>query len=256
MRRAYAVTTRSRRVALVLLAAAGLPVAAASAQTTIDFSGLGHGKQVTTQYAGLGLTVAANNFSKPFDMAITFDTTRTGTADPDLEDPWERGNIASNAILGNVLIIAENNRDANNDGFIDSPDDEGNRPAGEFIFTYFSAITSFGFDILDIEGTAQENGSIRFISGSTTLKTVTFAELVNPLSPFYDSTIVFGDESANRIRPFTTASLGVGPFDKIVIRLGGSGAVDNLTWTPTIIPAPGVAGLLAVAGLAATRRRR
>lgn len=227
-------------------------VGTAASATTVTFDGLGHGAVVTNQYAGLGLNIAADNFNKSFDLAITFDTTRTGTADPDLEDPWERGNIASGEILNEILIIAENNRDQNNDGFIDNPDDEAGNPAGKFILSFATPQTSFGFDILDIEGTARENGSVSFFSGASLLRTVGFAEIVTIGSAFYDSSVVFGDESANRIQPFTTANLGTSAFDRVEIRLGGSGGINNVTF----IPSPGSGALLVSAALLGARRRR
>lgn len=236
------------RKVIAILACAG----ATASATTVTFDGLGHGAIVSSQYAGLGLTIAAENFNKSFDLAISFNTTLTGTADPDLEDPWERGNIASGEILNEILIIAENNRDTNNDGFIDSPDDEAGNPAGKFILSFATPQTSFGFDILDIEGTARENGSVSFFLGGTLLRSVGFEEIVTIGSAFYDSSVVFGDESANRIQPFTTANLGTSAFDRVEIRLGGSGGINNVTF----IPAPGSAALLVSASLLAARRRR
>ena len=53
-----------------------------------------------------------------------------------------------NGVLGNLLIIAENDIDGNGDGFIDNPDDAGVRPAGALFFDFNSPLTSFGIDIL------------------------------------------------------------------------------------------------------------
>lgn len=239
-----------RMSSVFALVAVGAAMPASAAMVT--FSGLAHGEVVNNQYVGLGLTIAVDNFNRSFDLGVAFDTTLTNTADPDLEDPWERGNIAANEILGNVLIIAENNTDSNNDGILDNPDDEAGRPAGEFVLTFATAQTSLGFDILDIEGTAQENGYVEFYSGATSLRRITFNMLVTNDNPFFDASIDFGDESANRIQPFTSAAMGIGAFDRVVIRLGGSGAIDNLNY----IPSPGAATLAGFGALALLRRRR
>ena len=232
----------------LLASAAALPASGAM----ITFSGLQHGEIVTNQFVSDGLTISVDNFNRSFDLGIIFDTTRTNTADPDLEDPWEMGNIATDEILGNVLILAENNVDANNNGLIDTPDDEANRPAGEFYLDFATPQTALGFDILDIEGTAQENGYVEFFAGGISLRRITFNMLVTNNNPFFDASIEFGDESANRIQPFTTAALGIGAFDRAVIRLGGSGAIDNINY----VPAPGFVSLAGAASLALARRRR
>src|SRR5687768_17784945 len=54
-------------------------------------------------------------------------------------------------------------------GFIDSPDDEGNRPAGDLIFQYNRVIDRFGFDIIDVEGVMDENGRISFFRNNVLL---------------------------------------------------------------------------------------
>ncbi len=234
--------------ALALLSFAG----SAFGTVVITFEGQQHGRIVSNQFAAQGLTmITADNPNRSFDYAAIFDTTRTGTADPDLEDPWDGGNLASTTILRNVLIIAENNT-GDGDGVLNNPDDEGSRPAGSITFQFASPLTYFGFDIIDLEGVIQESSRLTFFSGATNLGTVNFSQFVtNNGNPFYDSTIVFGDNSANRIQPINMADLGAGSFDRVVLRLGGSGAIDNL-----VIPAPSVGAMAIVGALLASRRRR
>jgi hypothetical protein len=236
-----------------LLAAAGVSFActAGASAAIVTFEGQVHGRILSNQFASQGLTsVAANNLHTSFDLAAIFDTTRTGTADPDLEDPWDGGNIAANTLLGNVVIIAENNIGAG-DGVLDNPDDEGRRPAGSLAFQFAVALPFFGFDVVDIEGVIQEASNVQFFSGGSLVGTVNFASFVTNNNPYYDPTVVFGDNHANRIQPITAASLGVAGFDRVVINLGGSGAIDNL-----VIPSPSTAILAVGAGLFASRRRR
>ena len=205
----------------------------------LTFSGLSHGEIVTTQLLP-AVTISAVNPNRSHDLAIIFDSLETGTADPDLEGPpWLGGNLAPGTVLGNMLIIAENDVDVSPaDGLIDSPDDEGNRPAGSLIFDFSGPITFFGFDIIDVEGVLQEGSSIDFFSGGGFVGNVNFSEFVTP-GPLFDPTITFGNNTANRIMTMTTSSLGHGPWDKVVINLGGSAAIDNI-----VVPEPASVCLL------------
>ena len=242
----------------MVVAAGGLLAAAGSAQAVlIDFNTLAHGEIVTNQFAGQGLNISAVNFSKPFDLAIIFDANENGTADPDLEGPpWAGGNLAisdTEVDLMKMLIIAENNIGAG-DGIVDDPDDEGGRPAGDLIFEFDQRQTHFGFDIVDLEGVMVETGSVEFFANNASVGAIAFSEFINNASIFYDSSVVFGNNHANRIAPIDIADVNAvaGAFDKVVIHMGGSGAVDNVYFVPT----PGSAAVLGLAGLAAMRRRR
>lgn len=237
----------------VFTAAVLVLAGSAGAQATIiTFEGQPHGQILSNQFASLGLTsITANNPHRSFDLAAIFDTTRTGTADPDLEDPWDGGNIPANRILRNAVIIAENNVGAG-DGILDNPDDEGNRPAGSLSFQFSRPLVFFGFDVIDIEGVILEASSLSFFLGGTNVGNVSFTQFVtNDGNPYYDPTVVFGNNSANSIRPITAASLGASGFDRVVLNLGGSGAIDNL-----VIPAPSVGVFAALGGVLAVRRRR
>jgi len=230
------------RIAASLVISAVLCLGANTAlAAVIDFNSLVHGEIVTTQFAPT-VTISAVNPNRPHDLAIIFDSQETGTADPDLEGPpWAGGNLAPGTVLGNLLIIAENDVDANNDDLIDNPDDEGARPAGSLIFEFGQAIGVFGFDIVDIEGSIQEASTIEFFSGNTLLTTVSFADFVTA-GPLFDPTVVFGNNTANRIIPLVDQQLGIVPFDKVILNLGGSSAIDNL-----IVPEPSTFFLGAIA---------
>ena len=81
-----------------------------------------------------------------------FDTTTSGTSDPDLEDPWSGGNLASTTILENILIIQENSIGCGDD-ICDVPDNEEGPPAGSFEIVFGNAVSSIGFDLIDIDDT-------------------------------------------------------------------------------------------------------
>ncbi len=231
-----------RTAALVGLAGAS---SLAGAQT-LDFSGLVHGEIVNSQFAGAGVTISAVNPNRSFDLAVAFDTTMTGTSDPDLEDPFETGNIDGSTFLGNVLILQENDTGIG-DGIADDPDDEGSRPAGQLIFDFDTTIQSLGFDLVDLEGAVSETSSIEFFLGGSSVLSIDFSEF--EAGGAFDMGAVYGNNFLNRIDPITVS----GGFDRAVISLGGSAAVDNVSFA---VPAPGAAALLGLGGLVAAGRRR
>jgi hypothetical protein len=108
----------------------------------IDFDSLQHGEIANAQFAGV--SISADNVGGGPDLAIIFDSRERSTEDTDLEGPggvpdktWSGGNLPNATVLGNMLIIAENDKDTDPaDGFIDKPDDEGSRPAGSIYFDF------------------------------------------------------------------------------------------------------------------------
>ncbi|MEE8474748.1 MAG: hypothetical protein V3T01_05315, partial [Myxococcota bacterium] len=159
-----------RRFSLAGFAMLAFVFSAASADAAmIDFDSLQHGEIVDTDFVmSFGVEISAENVGGGPDLAVGFDTTETGTRDPDLEaDPfWSGGNIQYEA-LGIILIIQENDFGCGDD-ICDYPDDEGSRPAGQFIFDFEALgvpISEFGFDLIDVEGVGshQENGAVVFL---------------------------------------------------------------------------------------------
>lgn len=248
------------RDVIAVAAFAALPgVCAASVTTQFTFDSLVHGEILDGQFEP-ALSVTGVNPNRPFDLIAGFDTTLTGTADPDLEGPppgaWDGGNLAPTEILNRVLIIAENNTGAG-DGILDNPDDEASRPnAGTISLQFGGTVDSFGFDVIDIEGALVEQSSLDFYAFGVLVTTVSFADFVDNSSSFFQTGVDFGDNHANRISPLTALQLG-GTFDRVDINFGGSAAIDNVIVTSDFpIPAPTTAAALGVAGMLAGRRRR
>ena len=234
---------------------------------TQTFNDLSHGQIVDNEFSnGInGFTVSGANIGGGPDLIVAFDTFEQNTADPDLEDPFNLGNANTSEIFRDLqdpnisgssisrffdaLIIQENGQeDPNNKGFIDAnPDDEGTRPAGTIQLEFESPISRFGFDLLDVENVGEEFNLV-FSNGDEVLATVPFEEFVTDDETtsglFFDDTIEFGNNSANRIVPITSSRLRaftgddtIESFDQIAINLGGSGAVDNIRFE-TFVPEP------------------
>ncbi len=257
------------------LFAATLTGTAHAERVEIDFEAYQHGELLSDLEDGVSLSVR-NTGGGP-DLGVAFDTTRRRTRDRDLEGPngrngrWDRGNIDSREVLGNVLIIQENSVGIG-DGIADLPDDEGSRPAGTITFSFDGPIDNFGFDLIDVEGRC-ETGRGFFLglySQSQLVANVSFEWLARRhasdalLQQIYDDQVanegkvVFGDNSANRISAISARNFGLQGFDQIVLGLGGSGAIDNLVYDKLpVVPTPAAVGpgLLLLVGLIGRRRR-
>ena len=267
------------KLALASFTTAALALAVAGPATAgnvevLDLAGFSHGDIASGQNIN-GVTIAADNFHNDLDLAVVFDTGARRTADRDLEGVKTNGNgsfsggnlAAGGEYVGNVIIIQEQNSNTeiiNNGTAVNIADDEGRRPAGDLFFSFDDAITSFGFDLIDVEGTpefTQGSGFFATFTSMSTTVSVAFRDLIDPASAFYDSTVAFGDNSANRIEPITAAELGLESFDNVTINLGGSGGVGNINYEsaagPVAAPTPSaaIAGL-GLMGLLGARRRR
>lgn len=209
-----------------------------SSAIVLDFNDLQTGEIVTNQYEQLGVSISATNMGWGPDIAIVFDSQNPTGGDSDLASPWSGGNLESQTNLEKILIIAENDIDSDNDGMIDVPDDEGNRPAGSIYFDFDSTMCSIGFDLIDVEGPSEYGNDSGFVAtffmDDKVLAKVGFEEFVNSNSIFYDSSVKFGNNKANHISPITVENLSefsgkqVLVFDRVEINLGGSSAIDNI----------------------------
>ncbi len=244
-------STTMRALSVCALAVAA-GTAGADTIETIDFGGLVHGEIVSTQLQGShGVTIDARNYSRSFDLAVAFDTHRTGTRDDDLEDPWSMGNLVGHTNLGNALILQENNYGIG-DGVADRPDDEGSRPAGWIRFSFDEVKTGIGFDILDLESATAEASSLKLYLDGSLVASIDFMDFVDAGADLYDPTVVYGNNSANRIGIISADDLGIEGFDTAKFKLGGSMAIDTIK----TVPAPGTFALLGLGGACVARRRR
>lgn len=223
------------------------------------------------------LTANADNFHSTTDLLVAFDTRLTGTRDSDLQGPngsggsWSNGNLkGSSADVGTILIIQEINNSFK--GYTDAsktavtaPDDEGRRSggtqpgAGEITFNFDRGVDSFGFTLIDVEETGEfnkETGFFALFEGGGKTTKVSFADLIDSGSIFYDPTVKFGDNSANRIDALTAAELGLDKIERATINLGGSGGVGELNVTGVPSPTAAIAGLAVIGALLGRRGNR
>lgn len=231
------------------LVACGLPASA----ITIDFNAFEVGSQPTD--LGGGVTLSAINAS---DASLSFPVIYDFDGNPELSFGGQQapflggGNVDPGADLGNGVAIL-------------GPDParilEGRRPAGQLVFDFSQPLSAFGFTVVDVEGPEEfptEPGFfVAFASLGEEVLRVDFADFVTPGSAFFDESISFGNNSANRIGPIDAVLAGVASFDQVTIALGGSAVVDDVVAEPSVIPSPAAAGLglVALGGLAARRRR-
>ncbi|MDT7043602.1 PEP-CTERM sorting domain-containing protein [Candidatus Nitronereus thalassa] len=239
---------------------------------TLDFESLLHGDVVRNQFASSGVTVSVSNPNESndmFDLGVIFNAdplAHPGISDDDLQGPnWSTGNLSTNTVLGNILIIQENlnNRPLGSDYETDSSgqvvkitdplkvDDEGRRPAGSIFFDFTSNITNFGFDLVDIEQVSADLGAVRFFSDSSSVTPILDIDLNTLLTA---NSAVVGNNSINRIAPIDLT--GLGAIRRAEVKFGGSGGLDNVT--ADAVPEPSTVLLMGsgLAGLAWWRWRR
>ncbi|MBX2850336.1 MAG: hypothetical protein KTR15_01160 [Phycisphaeraceae bacterium] len=239
----------------------------------IDLSSYDHGAIVDGMNLN-GVTVSGDNFHNNADHVVVFDTTKTGTRDSDLQGAngnggeWKRGNLKGTGnVIGNILILQE--LDHNFAGYTDGsqtavqrPDDEGRRSggtspgAGELYFSFDKPVDSFGFTLIDVEKTGEFNNETGFFAtfyGGGQSTKVSFADLIDKDSVFYDPTIKFGNNSANRVAALKAPQLGMNKIERVTINLGGSGGVGDVRVTGVPTPTAAIAGL-AVMGVLLGRR--
>jgi hypothetical protein len=220
-------------------------ISAPASALTINFEEFSHGQIIRDSQ---GVEIRTTNLGGGPDMGVSFDTNVLGTADPDLqfhssgihggENGWKGGNIALDTDLGQIMIIQENRKGCG-ESFCLDPDDERSRPGGtiEFDYSAVGPFTDFQMDVIDIGiSPLRAPSSVDFFMGAVLIQQVGFADFVKP-------DVIFGDNSANHLDIVSGIR-----FDRVVVRLGGSGGIDNVT--ANAVPEPSAALLFLVGAVA------
>jgi len=229
-------TTTSLLTAAALSLSLGLTGSASALSIDFDLDAQGNpilaGQHIDDEYADWGVQISAVNLRRNHDAAIAFDTLNYTGGDRDLRTDSGRYGLNNNMERGNVMILAEDIVDANNDGYVDDPDDEGRRPAGYFDFMFDTIVHGGAVIMLDIDDRA-EPGSIDFFRDGSML----------------DYSIDFAGLGDNSIEIIQFCGFD---YDHMRINLGGSGAVAEVHTTP--VPEP-VTAVLVPAAIAAVGMR-
>lgn len=170
---------------------------------TIDFSGLAAGQTVTDLAAAgiIGVDATPGNPDNP-SRAIVFDSANPTGGDTDLQTPgYGSGNDTA---LGNLLILAENEVDADGDGLIDDPDDAA--CGGSIHFDFGCDVSISAITLVDIE---ECDG------------TVDLERFGNPVTSV---TIPMLDDNSVQ----TLDLDGNGPVTDVTVNLKGSGAIASM----------------------------
>ncbi|WP_168215728.1 SdrD B-like domain-containing protein [Roseimaritima ulvae] len=173
----------------------------------LDFNDLASGTVVDDEYSSLGVTISVqnDNSSHP-DKAVVFDSANPTGGDNDLATPGYHA--TNNTPLGNVLVIAENDVDANNDQLIDNPDDEAS--GGTITFTFDDAVRIDQIDLLDVDS-SEVGGSVVTVNTANGSQTFNIAAL--------------GDNS------FQTIDINVDDVTSLSVNFISSGAITGLKFT-------------------------
>lgn len=206
----------------------------------LDFESFAAGTIMDNDYGSLGVTIAVVNVGGGPDLGVVFDTNNPTGGDSDLAGPFAPGpnNTLGDISPGHVLIIQENdNCDALS---CSTPDDEGSRAAGSIHIEFGGLVNLNSIDFFDIE--IEESG------------------------PGDDNRIILFDANglAMNLDFFTPDTGGNNRWDQVLfsvsgvsalqINMGGSGAIDNISYTVVPVPAALLLFSGALAALGFTRR--
>lgn len=172
------------------------------------------GTIMSDQFESLGVHFEAfNNDPSHPDLPILFDTANPTGGDTDLQTPGYGAN--NNAPHAMVLILAEDDVDADGDGLIDDPDDEA---AGGLLAIDFDVDIDFrSATVMDVDGNE-----------------VSFIQLFDAAGLLVGS-FPLANLGDNSVQTVGSPVMGVRRFE---LHLGGSGALVTVDYCPIIPDTP------------------
>lgn len=218
------------RVLAAAMSAAILTTPAFAAK--ISFEGLGpNGTEITAALVD-GVSDIAVDSGGAVNALITFNTDLTGTADPDLEGPFDdptTSRVEANDKLDFIAIIPTNLDFSN-------PNDEAE--GGKVTITFDKVTTLRSMDFLDTSG-----GTVKLFNGMTELASFVIPDLDtdNGVFPNQFTTLIFG------------MITGVTSME---IDMNSSGGFDNITFNQVPVPAALPLFAAGFGGLVAARRKK
>ena len=240
-----------RKLILPILASFALCGTASATVIVLDFDDKDAGQIVDGQinpFVSLSTTGGTGS-------SIVFDTRNPTGGDEDLAlitnvTPG-MGNLSPG---GNVLIIAENLIDADMNGLVDVPDD--NASGGTFTFDFAQDVTFFGFNGIDFtDGRGFLQVDLFDSLGASLLST-----RIDDIGGFsVDIIAEVGDNAFFGLFANVFGENGIAGVSQAQITLGGSGAIDSLTFHVNEVPIPAALPLMVTAlgfGGFASRRRK
>ncbi len=212
---------------------------AAKVTTVYDFEkdSLGNqirwGQVIDNEYAPQGLTISASNPKHAHSVnrqnAVIIDTKRTPIAD-------FRGSTWNGWHPGNAIIIPDNGKDTDRNGYFDRPTPVRSNIAGKsgsFFFSFDSLQSSLTMYLMDIDR-SEVGGTITAYQNGKQVGQTAIVPVVGDRSNWY--------------------TVNAPAFDSVTVTLGGSAAIGELRATSVPTPSAALAGL-ALLGGALLRRR-
>lgn len=176
---------------------------------------------------------------------VLFDSNNPTGGDGDLAAPFTNNGNLGPSTPGHFLIIHERANECNT-AVCNDPDDEGTRPAGKMFIDFSQEIVLESIDFFDIEGA--ENGNT--INNQIVLYDSAGAVIPN---------LMFYTPNTGGNNKWDQVDFGnLSGVKTVEVRLGGSGAIDNIKFGVTQVTEPAGLGLLAFGMIAmgTIRRRR
>ncbi|MEM7577779.1 MAG: hypothetical protein AAF328_09910 [Planctomycetota bacterium] len=197
---------------------------------------------------------AKTNYNDSWDAVLAYDFNghpELAYGGQQFDGQWDGGNIAPTNGLGDGLVIA---------GRVPAKILEARKNPGTMYFHFDEPATRFGLVLVDNEADETTPDSGYFLSFSyqgEVIDTVSYADFTTPGSDFYDESIEFGDNTANRFKAISISDLGDGSYeraDKVALTPGGSAVVGEVSYA---VPTPtALAAGISMLALGALRRQR